>query len=164
MYQQARLKIRWSIRNFTKFSPLPLASVSRFRFSAPSVYGNGAQMMMGTVGLIEVALTSLCFLYFTVTWKNYTSFAKKTYRLKPSHARHDVETLLSRQCCKIDNTVTSLPVSATCVRICQEQRAVYLFLSDILHLSIEIRHLVRPLLSLRPASCDKTSTDSLLFA
>lgn len=67
-------------------------------------------------------------------------------------------------CCKIDNMVTSLPVSATCVRICQKQRAVYLFLSDILHLSIEIRHLVCPLLSLCPASCDKTSTDSLLFA
>lgn len=65
-------------------------------------------------------------------------------------------TLLSLQCCKIDNAVTSLPV-----RICQKQGAVYLFLSDILHPSVEIRHLVRPSLSLRPASCDKTSTDSL---
>lgn len=141
---------------FHNFPPLPLASVGHFRFPAQSVYGNAAQMMMGMVGLIEVVFTSLCFLFFPLAGKTILFYYPIVWN---RHICDDVETHLSPQYCKTDNTVTSLPV-----RICQKQRAVYLFLSDILHLSIKIRHLVRPLLSLRPASCDKTSTDSLLFA
>lgn len=71
-----------------------------------SALSSRAQRMMGTDGrMITGVPSSLCSAFLKLKKKNYAAW--KTYRSKLSHVHYDMETRLSRQYCKIDDTIPS---------------------------------------------------------